>query len=235
MTKQFSVTYRDKNNKPLFVVTWNPYDFNIFKSNDSKKKDENDGIFWEAYFSFPCFDFTNYPEINSVVEDIYEQLHNSHMPKDSMNKLGEVVMNIAALEQKYIPDFLIKNNEIDWRTISLLTQNTDLPDMWDKLILKLESKLPRPIVLKNDNHGYIFHNSCSILEQYIEDGVFNLKELPNTCKLVFNEVGIENHNILLDIYSKTDAYYAVCSPEGNIQSYAIFDENKNVKALCLVP
>ena len=90
MTKQFSVTYKDQNNKPLFVVTWNPYDFNIFKSNDSKKKDENDGIFWEAYFSFPCFDFTNYPEINSVVEDIYEQLHNSHMPKDSMNKLGDV-------------------------------------------------------------------------------------------------------------------------------------------------
>lgn len=103
MTEQFSVTYRDKKNKPLFVVTWNPYDFNIFKSNSKERKDHSDGIFWEAYFSFPCFDYTNYPEINNVVEDIYEKLHHDDIPRDLMNKLGEVVMNIAALEQKYIP------------------------------------------------------------------------------------------------------------------------------------
>ena len=90
MTKQFSVTYRDKNNKPLFVVTWNPYDFNIFKSNDSKKKDENDGIFWEAYFSFPCFDFTNYPEINSVVEDFKQDLLNQSK-KIEINIIDKII------------------------------------------------------------------------------------------------------------------------------------------------
>jgi hypothetical protein len=234
MAEQFIVTYRDKKEKPLFAVTWNPYDFNTFRLAGRKNEDEIDGIFWEAFFSFPCFDLGDYPEIDYLVGEIYEALRAEKGVDELLNCLGSAVKREEELRKKYIPDFLIKNNEIDWSRINRITRSADLPRIWNKLILRLEAELPRPMVISSENHEYIFNNCCSILDEYVASDDLVLNSLPNTCKLVFNEVGVENHDILLDMYCKTDAYYAVCTPDGLIHAYAICDLRKNVKALCLV-
>ena len=234
MAEQISVTYRNRGGRPLFAVILQPYDFNDFKLAGRNNDDENDGIFWEAYFSFPFFDVEDYPEIDRIVDEVFEELHKGEDPEELMSYLGTVILNIPELKHKYVPDFLIRNNEIDWKRINKITRGADPPRLWNKLILRLEAELPRPSIISPDHHAYIFHNCCSLIEEYVANGDLVLNSLPNTCELVFNAVGIKNHDILLDIYCKTDVYYAVCTPDGLIHAYAICDKHKNVKALCLI-
>jgi hypothetical protein len=234
MAEQFSVTYREKSGKPMFVVTWEPYDFNNFKLAGRNNDGDNDGIFWEAYFSFPFFDVTDHPEINRVVEQIYSEFDNGNDTEELMTHLGTVVLSKPELKNKYVPDFLIKNNEINWTVFNKITQGVDLPDKWDKLVIRLESGLPKPSIISANKHEYIFHNCCSLFEEYAADGDLVLNSLPNTSKLVFNEVGVENHDILLDMYCKTDSYYALCTPDGSIRAYTVNDKYKNIKAFCLI-
>ncbi len=232
MAEQLSVTYRNKTGRPLFAVTLEPYNFNDFKL--AGRSNDSIGIFWIAYFSFPFFDLEDYPEIDRLIDEIYTELHKGNDVEDLMIVLGIMLIKQSELEKKYIPDFLIKNNEINWTLFNKITQGVDLPDKWNKLVIRLESGLPKPSIISANKHEYIFHNCCSLFEEYAADGDLVLNSLPNTSKLVFNEVGVENHDILLDMYCKTDSYYALCTPDGSIRAYTVNDKYKNIKAFCLI-
>lgn len=232
MAEQLSVTYRNKTGRPLFAVTLEPYNFNDFKL--AGRSNDSIGIFWIAYFSFPFFDLEDYPEIDRLIDEIYTELHKGNDVEDLMIVLGIILIKQSELEKKYIPDFLIKNNEINWTLFNKITQGVDLPDKWNKLVIRLESGLPKPSIISANKHEYIFHNCCSLFEEYAADGDLVLNSLPNTSKLVFNEVGVENHDILLDMYCKTDSYYALCTPDGSIRAYTVNDKYKNIKAFCLI-
>lgn len=234
MGEQISVTYRNRGGRPLFAVTLQPYDFNDFKLSGRNNDDENDGIFWEAYFSFPFFDVEDYPEIDRIVDEVFQKLHKGEDPQELMSYLGIIVLNIPELQHKFVPEFLIKNNEIDWENIHNITQGADVPRQWNKLILRLQAELPRPSIISTNHHAYIFHNCCSLIEEYVASNDLFMNSLPSIQESIFNAVGVENHDIMLDMYCITDCYYAVCTPNGSIHAYAVCDKYKNVKALCLI-
>jgi hypothetical protein len=186
--------FKDRENGKLLFVAW----LRVFSYDSSGEGDMVNTCHLE--FTMPFLDITKYKITDEIYESICEAVDKDYnVPLEGyLEDLCFTISWIKGIENLYLPDFLIKDNELNLPVINSIIDFDSM--VWEDLITKLTADLGKVSVLSKEHNEYLFRTSKFFLED--NNDAFEMKKID--LSMLMGQIDENFQNIILDNFNKQD-------------------------------